>query len=578
MLATRACYCRTASIPCRSLARFSSQLNFCPCACFRGFHLTPSARPDNETLFRSSSRWLCNDDLQRKVRCAPFNPDALEQIACDAVGAERCISWTRIGEGSFNRIFLLRFDSGAEAVVRIPLPVIGNVQRAVASEVATMCYIRERWITNRSRNVPLPPKVLAWHSSYKNPAQTPYMILEYAPGIALYRRWPAIEGKMAGAALQSIFELEWALLRQVFSHHGSLYFAEDTLDSDECSRPLYVHDDCDPAEVNRKLAAKYRIGPTANREWGRPGYGDVDADRGPWPDLQTMIKSAAEFQLRAMDTVVDFSSPHIKLKPSDIPLLRRLLDTCILIAPLIIPSNPAMTAPVLNHPDLSLNNLIVPPDGLAYVHHVIDWQGATVSPFCMQCGVPPAIQYTEGVIPIPDDGSMPPWPNNLDKMSPSEQEYIHIQHRYACRHRGYALRIPSMDPLRGGVWALPHSTVLECLVPFITRCVSDGPLDLRGLLVSLQECWSKIADGPCPIDFTQAEIAAHCEEVEAQSQYERNVNKLHDTIGCLNDGSVREDQLEGAKKKMERCRQQWDERAMKGPFPFYEGAHSYYLT
>ncbi|KZT08422.1 uncharacterized protein LAESUDRAFT_649018 [Laetiporus sulphureus 93-53] len=386
MLASRACrFPQTVCIPSRArhLWRFAYQLNFHPgirLRSLRHLHLTPSSRPDTETLFTSSSnRWLCNDELQHKVRSAPFNPDALEHVACNSVDAQHCTSWVKIGEGSFNRIFLLRFDNGAEVVARIPLPLIGNVERTIASEAATMCYVRERWINNRSRNVPLPPKVLAWKASYNNPAQTPYIILEYAPGIPLYPRWPAIQGETAGAALQSIAELEWALLRQNFSHNGSLYFAEDAPDGDERSRPLYTDDDCYPAELNRELAAKYRIGPTANREWWRAGYGNVDADRGPWPDMQSMIKSAAELQLRAMDTVVDFSSPLVKPNPSDIPLLRCLLNTCIRIAPFIIPSDPAMTAPVLNHPDLSLNNLIVPPEGLAYVHHVIDWQGATIS-------------------------------------------------------------------------------------------------------------------------------------------------------------------------------------------------------
>ncbi|KZT22671.1 hypothetical protein NEOLEDRAFT_1097383 [Neolentinus lepideus HHB14362 ss-1] len=575
MLATRACQShRAVCIPGRRLRRFTYQLSFRLC----GLHYVSSSRPDPETLFTSSSsRWLCNDELQRKGRYAPFNPDALEHIACESVGAQHCTSWARIGEGAFNRLFLLCFDNGAEAVVRIPLPVIGNIERAIASEVATMCYVRERWIDNRSSNMPLPPKVLAWNASYDNPVQTPYIILEYAPGIPLSTRWPAIQGKTAGAALLSIAELECALLRQTFSAHGSLYFAEDAPDGDGRSRPLYAGDDCYPHELNRRLAAKYRIGPTANREWWRAGCGNVDANRGPWPDMETMIKSAAEFQLRAMDTVVDFSSPHVKSNPSDIPLLRRLLNTCIRIAPLIVPPVPAITAPVLNHPDLSLNNLIVPPEDLAFVQHVIDWQGATISPYCMQCGVPTAVAYTKGVILIPGDGSMPPWPDNFDAMSPEEQEYIRIHHRYACRHRSYIIQL-SMDPLRGDVWALSHSTVLEFLVPYITRCIADGPLDLRGLLVSLQGMWSSILYDPCPIDFTQEEIAAHYKEAEAQAEYERNVNRLHDVIGCLNDGSVRPEQFESAKEKMERCRREWDETAMKGPFPFYEGAHSYYLV
>lgn len=61
--------------------------------------------------------------------------------------------------------------------------------------------------------------------------------------------------------------------------------------------------------------------------------------------MAAMIKAAAEFQLRAMDTIVDFSSSRVASKASDTPLLRRLLNTCIRIALLIVPSDPGIKAP-----------------------------------------------------------------------------------------------------------------------------------------------------------------------------------------------------------------------------------------
>ncbi|KAI8978162.1 hypothetical protein BD414DRAFT_494756 [Trametes punicea] len=60
---------------------------------------------------------------------------------------------------AFNRVFLLTFNNGAEAAVRIPFPIVGNVGRSVASEVATMCYVRERLRHHRrARDIPFPPK------------------------------------------------------------------------------------------------------------------------------------------------------------------------------------------------------------------------------------------------------------------------------------------------------------------------------------------------------------------------------------------------------------------------------------
>ncbi|KZT67001.1 hypothetical protein DAEQUDRAFT_674027 [Daedalea quercina L-15889] len=523
----------------------------------------------------TATRWLCNDEQERKLRYTTFNVEALERIACRTVNAERCASWVKIGEGSYNKVFLLRFDNGQQVVVRIPCPVDGNIELATASEVASMCYIRERYAN--VAGMPMPPRVIAWDASYHNPVETPYIILDYAPGVSLMSRWAQIEGEAAGAALASIGMLETTLLREPFAQHGSLYFTDDVA-SELRGCPLYPDGHQAGSDALKKtLVAKYRIGPTANREWWRGEYGGIDADRGPWPDMQTMIKKAAEFQLRALDAGVGISSPYVRSNPDDVPGLRRLLGMCVRLAPLIVPSDPALSAPVLNHPDLTLNNLIVPEDGHAFVRAPIDWQGTMVSPFCMQCALPPAV-VNNGIIPVPNDGSMPPWPENFDTMSLEEQEVVRIHHRFACRTRFCLLQIGSIHGTRQSAWELPYIEVLSNLVPFITRCIADGPLELRGMLMDLQDKWDSFADGPRPIDFTADERAEHVAAAEAAEEYKGNVNRLYDEIGCLNDGSVPTDRFEEAQKTMERCRAQWDEAAMKGAFPLFEGAHSLFLA
>lgn len=164
--------------------------------------------------------------------------------------------------------------------MRIPCSLVGNIERAIASEVATISYVLDRWAENNK--VPKPPKVLAWNGTRDNPAQTPYMILEYAPGVTLKSRWDKIEGETAGQALKSVMAFEFMLFHQRFAQNGSLYFAED-VPEDLRRQPLYDPRDKLPSmeELNAKLETKYRIGPSANREWWRGGYAQVPADRGP---------------------------------------------------------------------------------------------------------------------------------------------------------------------------------------------------------------------------------------------------------------------------------------------------------
>lgn len=157
--------------------------------------------------------------------------------------------------GSFNRVFLLRFDSGAEAVVRIPMQLYGDIERVTASEVSIMYYVRERWMYRRDSTglrIGFPPKVISWNTKYSNPAQTRTMcppIYSLAPDqrrrffsrCAEHAYWVSKLGCSMGKR----------------SPAAALYTLQRML-----------NDECAPVELNRRLAAKYT---TANREWGRPG-------------------------------------------------------------------------------------------------------------------------------------------------------------------------------------------------------------------------------------------------------------------------------------------------------------------
>ncbi|KAH9886019.1 hypothetical protein C8Q73DRAFT_669287 [Cubamyces lactineus] len=251
-------------------------------------------RLGKEQLFSyTSGKWICNHEEQLRVRYSPFNVDALEKIARAAVGAQYCLSWEKVGEGAFNKVFLLRSDNGVVVTIRIPCPIVADVEQTIASEVATMSYIRERW----------------------------------------------------------------------------------------------------------------------------------------------------------------------------------------------------------------------------------------------------AVEYT--------------------------------------------LQSCKLDPLRTKACALPHVDSVASLVTVITRSIADGPFKLRDHLLGLQQNWNSIAEGPCPIDFTSDEIAAHRAEGEMREEYAENVLRLCKEMRVpphLPQGCVFHEDYEHAKEVMEQWRASWGETAMKGPFPFYEGAHSYYLT
>jgi len=112
-----------------------------------------------------------------------FDVDAIQRVACQAFGAASCISFNKSDEGSYNEVFLLRFDDNREAIVRIPCPLAGPPFLATASEVATMEF------AHNVLKIPT-PCVLAWSGTANvsiNPVGAEYIIMKRLLG-SIYGR------------------------------------------------------------------------------------------------------------------------------------------------------------------------------------------------------------------------------------------------------------------------------------------------------------------------------------------------------------------------------------------------------
>ncbi|KAI0819615.1 hypothetical protein BC628DRAFT_1401879 [Trametes gibbosa] len=114
-----------------------------------------------------------------------------------------------------------------------------------------------------------------------------------------------------------------------------------------------------------------------------------------------------------------------------------MLNICIDIASLIAPRDAALTMPVLNRPDPSLQSLIVPSERPEIVRCAIDWQGVAILPFIMSSGLPRAVRSSEELIPMPSNALLPAWPDYFDELPEEDREVVRIHQHYACRHLHY---------------------------------------------------------------------------------------------------------------------------------------------
>lgn len=98
---------------------------------------------DYEDFYRyTSGRWLWNEDSQLRERYKRFNVPELKRIAAKTVGAQACVSISKLAEGASNKVFRLAMNEGTIVIARIPNPNAGPVFKSTASEVATMDFVR----------------------------------------------------------------------------------------------------------------------------------------------------------------------------------------------------------------------------------------------------------------------------------------------------------------------------------------------------------------------------------------------------------------------------------------------------
>jgi hypothetical protein len=102
---------------------------------------TSSTSPYEHFFHYTSGRWLWGEEAQLRERFHAFNVQELQRIAAESVGAQSCISISKLAEGGYNKVFRLVMDNGLVAIARIPNPNAGPAHNTTASEVATMDFV-----------------------------------------------------------------------------------------------------------------------------------------------------------------------------------------------------------------------------------------------------------------------------------------------------------------------------------------------------------------------------------------------------------------------------------------------------
>jgi len=97
---------------------------------------------DNEFFEFTRARFLSNEAHELSIRRVQYDVDELARVAAQSVDASECVAISKYPDGLYNKALLLTMNNGKEVVAKVPQPNAGVAHYTIASEVATMEFVR----------------------------------------------------------------------------------------------------------------------------------------------------------------------------------------------------------------------------------------------------------------------------------------------------------------------------------------------------------------------------------------------------------------------------------------------------
>ncbi|KAM5436338.1 hypothetical protein MferCBS31731_006031 [Microsporum ferrugineum] len=348
------------------------------CSHFRQFG-SIRAQKSGELFKYTTGRWIYNERLRLTERYLEFDILALQKVV--AAASSRCtsdiVSFVKLSEGGFNRLFQVTFSDGKHAIARIPYPSTGPQHYGVASEVATLDYLRLHGITT--------PKVYAWCSTQANPVGVEYIIMEKLGGIPLSDVWYTMTPKDQYKIMKQVVEWETRLMSLKFPASGSIYYQRDILSGEGI--PLPDHSE-----------RQFCIGPIAHYSWWHNERARLKIDRGPWSSSDDVFCAVGERELKWTKTYAKPRLPYERLyreihdfrQVSPEGHIKDLSDYLTLARYLGFKAGSSLNRPVIRHPDFQPNNILVSETN--EIVGLVDWQHSAVLPLGLAAGMPKHFQ------------------------------------------------------------------------------------------------------------------------------------------------------------------------------------------
>ncbi|KAI1906033.1 hypothetical protein LOZ39_006439 [Ophidiomyces ophidiicola] len=488
----------------------------------------------------TSGRWLYDEDLQLKRRYIEFNVNALQRVAGRILG-HSCSQISKLPEGFYNKVFLLKTELGGETLARIPNPNAGSASYVIASEVATLDFLRN------VLDIPV-PEVIDWSppSTQPDAVGAGYMLMKKVKGCQLSEVWPDMSEAQRFRLVKSVVAIEAKLSCLGIQGYGSIYYR----DSSPNGMPLEISAFDQGSETD--VLDKFVLGPSTDRDFWVDGRESLELDRGPWSTAAEYISAIAKREVLCIrNSVPNQSRFHAsslakgdRAREAHIKLLHQFLTLLPYILP---PVN--ITQAVLLHHDLHADNIFIDIDDPTKITGIIDWQATYAAPLFLQTRFPSIFDCED---PYPWGAVQPELPKGFDSMTEldkqaAEQQFsrLRLKKFYELASRKFNPDIPrAMDAMSND--DDPTSFIFHLL----GQTSVDGPIPFQELLIQVCEKWdilcAKRGSGiPCPVSFSSDDISRHREKAACWAAIYGELNDLLVTVGGK-DGWVSHDEYPAA--------------------------------
>ncbi|KAJ5568609.1 hypothetical protein N7450_011095, partial [Penicillium hetheringtonii] len=487
-----------------------------------------------------------------------FNLPELKRLAAQSIGkTENDITgFQKLAEGGFNRTFIITMQDGFQFVARIPFPVTEPKALLIGSEVATMDYLR-------SHGLPI-PRVFGYSTITDNPAGTEYIFMELVQGTSLGDVWFDLSEQQQTTIITNLVQLESKLLALKFPAGGSLYYSDDL--PDKYPRVPLENETTSTMEDSKR---QFCIGPdTSFRLW----FGKrltLDVERGPYRDSFAALTAGASKEIKYLE---EFGKPLVPFqrlrrelyayKPQSHLEHLQNLKKYLAIAPYLIPTGPNtyLQRPVIRHPDLQPNNVIVTED--LDVKGLIDWQYSTILPLFLQSGVPLSIR-SQGIIEPWKQPAPPLKPSKIGN-NVSKKERLHQEElaRKGRLHHEYIKKTAEFNPEHDKALSERFNKLRRRLWHHVNDPWEGDVVTLKADLIVLSRKWGEITghidsdidsdsevNDTCPISFSKEEIKECLRLNAAQADADDQLKECQDIIGVCSEGWTPSASFEKAKAR-----------------------------